>query len=192
MNLVACTFGAMPTCHGSGGLAGQYRFGARSGASVVIFGVVKLVLGLVISEAWLVEVLRRFPKALLGIMVLAAGVELAKVREGLNMGARDLWETAEETGDSRGSEEMKIRKLGKAGRKDRWLVMMVTVAGLLVFRSDDVGFVAGLLPHASVRVPIRSERWRSGRGGSGLLFSRGSHVDLDDQRAQERRSLLGD
>ena len=28
MNLVGCWFGAMPMCHGAGGLAGQYRFGA--------------------------------------------------------------------------------------------------------------------------------------------------------------------
>ena len=30
MNLFGCWFGAMPVCHGSGGLAAQYRFGARS------------------------------------------------------------------------------------------------------------------------------------------------------------------
>ncbi|CAH8277451.1 unnamed protein product [Arabidopsis lyrata] len=34
MNLIGCWFGAMPVCHGAGGLAGQYRFGARSGLSV--------------------------------------------------------------------------------------------------------------------------------------------------------------
>lgn len=28
MNLVGCWFGSMPVCHGSGGLAAQYRFGA--------------------------------------------------------------------------------------------------------------------------------------------------------------------
>ncbi|CAN1313996.1 Molybdate transporter 2, partial [Linum perenne] len=38
MNLVRCWFRAMPVCHGAGGLAGQYRFGARSGMSVVILG----------------------------------------------------------------------------------------------------------------------------------------------------------
>lgn len=31
MNLVGSFFGAMPVCHGSGGLAAQYRFGARTG-----------------------------------------------------------------------------------------------------------------------------------------------------------------
>ncbi|KAH1131688.1 hypothetical protein J1N35_003066 [Gossypium stocksii] len=31
MNLVGCWFGAIPCCHGAGGLAGQYKFGGRSG-----------------------------------------------------------------------------------------------------------------------------------------------------------------
>lgn len=31
MNLFLCPFGSFPSCHGAGGLAGQYKFGARSG-----------------------------------------------------------------------------------------------------------------------------------------------------------------
>ncbi|KAM0893024.1 hypothetical protein ACQ4PT_025381 [Festuca glaucescens] len=45
MNFVGCWFGAMPCCHGAGGLAGQYRFGGRSGASVVFLAISKLLLG---------------------------------------------------------------------------------------------------------------------------------------------------
>ena len=33
MNLLGAPFGAMPMCHGAGGLAGQYRFGARTSGS---------------------------------------------------------------------------------------------------------------------------------------------------------------
>ena len=33
MNIVGCWFGAMPVCHGSGGLAAQYRFGAVCNSS---------------------------------------------------------------------------------------------------------------------------------------------------------------
>jgi len=40
----------MPVCHGSGGLASQYRFGARSGASIIILGTIKLLLGLFAAE----------------------------------------------------------------------------------------------------------------------------------------------
>ena len=38
MNLICCPVGGMPLCHGSGGLAAQYRFGARSGGSMVMLG----------------------------------------------------------------------------------------------------------------------------------------------------------
>src|SRR5207245_2328522 len=34
MNLVAAWFGGMPMCHGAGGLAGQYRFGARTNGAI--------------------------------------------------------------------------------------------------------------------------------------------------------------
>ncbi|KAI8546751.1 hypothetical protein RHMOL_Rhmol07G0143800 [Rhododendron molle] len=36
MNLVGCGLGAMPCCHGAGGLAGQYKFGGRSGCCVAL------------------------------------------------------------------------------------------------------------------------------------------------------------
>lgn len=94
MNLIGGWFGAMPVCHGSGGLAGQYRFGARSGASIIILGLFKMIMGFFFGES-LVGLLKVYPKALLGIMVLAAGLELAKVGESLNYGARDLWEASE-------------------------------------------------------------------------------------------------
>jgi MFS superfamily sulfate permease-like transporter len=75
----------MPICHGSGGLAGQYRFGARSGASVIILGIVKLVLGLFVGDG-IVPLLQKFPKGGLGVMVFAAGVELARVGEVVERG----------------------------------------------------------------------------------------------------------
>ena len=78
MNLVGCWFGAMPVCHGAGGLAGQTRFGARSGAAVVLLGTAKMVLGLLVGSS-LVVVLSEFPIGLLGVLLLFAGVELAMV-----------------------------------------------------------------------------------------------------------------
>ena len=76
MNLVGCWFGAMPVCHGAGGLAGQTRFGARSGAAVVLLGTAKMILGLLVGSS-LVVVLSEFPIGLLGVLLLFAGVELA-------------------------------------------------------------------------------------------------------------------
>jgi len=76
MNLVGCWFGAMPACHGAGGLAGQYCFGARSGFSVVFLGTAKLLLGLLLGSS-LIHILSKFPVGLLGVLLLFAGLELA-------------------------------------------------------------------------------------------------------------------
>jgi MFS superfamily sulfate permease-like transporter len=152
MNLIGGWFGAMPVCHGSGGLAAQFRFGARSGASVMLLGLFKILLGICFGES-LVQLLRAYPKSLLGIMVLAAGLELAKVGESLNHGARDL-----DLGDeSTSPEQQQQRELGEKERKERWNVMFMTVGGLLAFRNDGVGFVAGMLCHWSYRyLPLRA------------------------------------
>ncbi|KAL7152504.1 hypothetical protein ABFS83_04G102100 [Erythranthe nasuta] len=83
MNLVGCWFGAMPVCHGAGGLAGQYRFGGRSGLSVVFLGVGKLVLGLLFGNSF-VRILRGFPVGILGVLLLFAGVELAMASRDMN------------------------------------------------------------------------------------------------------------
>ncbi|RLN21794.1 molybdate transporter 2 [Panicum miliaceum] len=82
MNFVGCWFGAMPCCHGAGGLAGQYRFGGRSGASVVFLAIGKLALGLVFGNSF-VTILGQFPIGILGVMLLFSGIELA-------MASRDM------------------------------------------------------------------------------------------------------
>ncbi|KAM6595719.1 hypothetical protein CsatA_006243 [Cannabis sativa] len=76
MNVVGCWFGAMPCCHGAGGLAGQYKFGGRSGACVAILGACKSTLGLVMGTS-LVAILSEFPVGVLGVLLLFAGIELA-------------------------------------------------------------------------------------------------------------------
>lgn len=83
MNLVGCWFGAMPVCHGAGGLAGQYKFGARSGASVAFLGTGKLVLGLILGSQ-LVKILSQFPIGLLGVLLLFSGIELAMACRDMN------------------------------------------------------------------------------------------------------------
>jgi MFS superfamily sulfate permease-like transporter len=40
----------MPMCHGAGGLAGQYRFGARTGLAPIIFGAALLVLAVAFAD----------------------------------------------------------------------------------------------------------------------------------------------
>ncbi|KAG5582904.1 hypothetical protein H5410_053531 [Solanum commersonii] len=83
MNLIGCWFGAMPCCHGAGGLAGQYKFGGRSGGCVALLGVAKLVLGLVLGSS-MVKVLTQFPVGVLGVLLLFAGIELAMCARDMN------------------------------------------------------------------------------------------------------------
>ena len=156
MNLIGCWFRAMPVCHGSGGLAAQYRFGARSGASIIFLGLVKLIIGIFFGDG-IFDLLRKFPRSLLGIMVIAAGLELAAVGESLNTpGARDLTSSDDEPQevmimDKDGHAE---QSLTEQERKRRWYVMLVTIAGIVAFKNDAVGFLAGMLCHWSFRLPI--------------------------------------
>jgi MFS superfamily sulfate permease-like transporter len=78
MNLVAGWFGGMPMCHGAGGLAGQYRFGARSNGSILFLGAVKMALA-VIAGSSLMALCRAFPLSVLGVMLAFSGIELALV-----------------------------------------------------------------------------------------------------------------
>jgi MFS superfamily sulfate permease-like transporter len=78
MNLVSGWFGAMPMCHGAGGLAGQYRFGARSSASILFLGSVKLILGVFFGGS-LLALLHVYPKSILGVLLSISGLELSLV-----------------------------------------------------------------------------------------------------------------
>ncbi|KAG5992965.1 hypothetical protein E4U54_003498 [Claviceps lovelessii] len=166
MNLSGTWVGAMPLCHGAGGLAAQYRFGARSGASVIMLGLVKLLTGLFFGET-LIELLQSYPKSLLGIMVLAAGLELAKVGYSLNQGAPDLWEPC--------AGERRARVVSDEERMQRWTVMLMTTAGILAFKNDAVGFVAGLLCHGTYRL----SEWVGQKRGS-IRLSLGERTPLQN------------
>ncbi|KAI1336887.1 hypothetical protein F5Y15DRAFT_418455 [Xylariaceae sp. FL0016] len=161
MNLLGCWFGAMPVCHGAGGLAAQYRFGARSGASIVMLGLFKMLLGILFGES-LLDLLRAFPSTLLGILVVAAGLELAKVGQSLNHGASDLWEASVEDNNNK-----RHRDVSDAERAERWTVMLMTTAGILAFKNDAVGFVAGMLCHYAYALLSWAERKRQRRRGLG-------------------------
>ena len=83
MNLIGCWFGCVPTCHGAGGLAGQYKFGGRSGGCVALLGAGKLVLGLLLGTS-LANILKMFPVGILGVLLLFAGIELAMCARDMN------------------------------------------------------------------------------------------------------------
>jgi hypothetical protein len=199
MNLIGGWFGAMPVCHGSGGLAAQYRFGARSGASIIILGSFKILLGLLFGES-LVELLREYPRGLLGVMVLAAGLELAKVGESLNYGARDLWEVSEtvvstsmvsEDDLSQREGQKYQRHLSDEERMERWTVMLMTIAGLLAFRNDGVGFITGMLCHWTNRLSNVWPSWEGLRASREQRRSgRSTRITTVDE--EEEQLLLGD
>jgi hypothetical protein len=90
MNLIAPWFGGVPTCHGSGGLAGHYAFGARTGGSVVIYGAFYLVLGLFLSGGF-AHVIQVFPKPVLGVILFFEGLTLLLLVRDLAGAKLELW-----------------------------------------------------------------------------------------------------
>jgi MFS superfamily sulfate permease-like transporter len=76
MNLVNPFFGGFPVCHGSGGLVGHYAFGARTGGSVVLYGLLFLTLGLFFSQGFQ-QVVQLFPLPILGVLLLFEALSLA-------------------------------------------------------------------------------------------------------------------
>ena len=178
MNLVGCWFSAMPLCHGSGGLASQYRFGARSGASIIFLGIIKLLLGLFASE-YAVIYCRIFWPIPLGVLLFLAGVELAKVGESLNTeGARDLWEKAEEAEDEAGEDRgsRKPRSLSSEERMKRWTIMISTIGSILAFKNDGIGFIVGLLLHGTYNLLDRIQAWSTTQHGIIRLDSESQNV----------------
>jgi len=75
MNLLNPFISGIPTCHGSGGMAGHYAFGGRTGGSVVIYGSLYLILGLFLSGSFGQAILL-FPLPVLGVILLFEAVAL--------------------------------------------------------------------------------------------------------------------
>jgi hypothetical protein len=75
LNLAAALLGGVPVCHGSGGLAGHYAFGARTGGSVILYGGFYLVAGLAVMLG-AANVLMFFPLPILGVILAREGFTL--------------------------------------------------------------------------------------------------------------------
>ncbi len=75
-NILAVTIGGMPLCHGAGGLAAHYRFGARTAGSNLMIGGIFVVLALMLGDESL-AVIYLLPLSVLGILLLFAGSQLA-------------------------------------------------------------------------------------------------------------------
>jgi len=75
MNLVTPWFGGVPTCHGSGGMAGHFAFGGRTGGSVIIYGSLFVLLGLFFGAGF-DQVTKAFPLPMLGVILLFEALAL--------------------------------------------------------------------------------------------------------------------
>jgi len=76
MNLLGPIIGAVPMCHGAGGMAGHVRFGARTGGALIILGVLIVIIALLFSGS--VEIIFRiFPAPILGVILFLTGAQLA-------------------------------------------------------------------------------------------------------------------
>jgi len=74
--LASFLFGGMPVCHGAGGLAAHYRFGARSAGSNIMIGVIFLILAVLFGE-YALSIVYLLPLSVLGILLIFAGSQLA-------------------------------------------------------------------------------------------------------------------
>lgn len=88
MNLIFPFFGGMPLCHGAGGLAGQYYFGARTGGANILEGLIEISLGLFFASS-IAYIFGAFPMAIIGAMMFLVGVELIKFAKDIE-GKNDL------------------------------------------------------------------------------------------------------
>lgn len=82
-NFLLAPFGALPMCHGAGGVAAHHRFGARSGGAPLFLGVGLLATALMPGGIGL-AVLAAIPAAGLGALLLVASFELAASRRLFN------------------------------------------------------------------------------------------------------------
>ncbi len=119
MNLINPFLGGAPTCHGSGGMAGHYTFGGRTGGSVVIYGSIFLILGLFFSSGFR-TIIEIFPLPVLGVLLLFESLALILL-------VRD---TAPE-------------------RADFAVAALVGLAALVLPYGYVIGLVAGTLLHAA-------------------------------------------
>jgi len=136
MNLMSCWFGAMPSCHGAGGLAAHFHFGARTGGAVCFLGAWKILLGILFGSS-LLELLANFPETVLGVMLFAASCEL--MATGL-----------------RGSPK-------QATAASEKFVLLVTASVTVAAKSTWIGFLFGLSTHVLLLVRARVEDWMNDR-----------------------------
>jgi hypothetical protein len=154
-------------------LAAQHRFGARSGASVIILGLLKIPLGIFFGSS-LSSLLAAFPSSFLSVMIFASGMELLAVGRTVNepkkqyrchqaedsKAAKTSSSSPTTSGHvheseiplsmegalSHGAEHptTQAKLYSETEQRDRWTVMMVTAAGTAATKNALAGFLMGM------------------------------------------------
>jgi len=75
-NMLLAPFGALPMCHGAGGVQAQHRFGARSGLAPILLGGLLLVIAFGFAGA-AADLFGLIPMPAVGALLLIAGADLA-------------------------------------------------------------------------------------------------------------------
>lgn len=103
-------------CHGAGGLASQYAFGARSNVSMLFLGSLKIIIALLFGNSCL-ELLQRgiFPASVLGVLLAYSGLNLAAVALDTNI-----------------------------HNKNEVIILLMT-AGFSLAKNTGIGFIAGIV-----------------------------------------------
>jgi SulP family sulfate permease len=74
-NFLSFCLGGIPLCHGAGGLAAHYRFGARTAGSNVMIGGAFVVSALILGDH-IIEFINLLPMSVLGILLIFSGAQL--------------------------------------------------------------------------------------------------------------------
>jgi len=178
MNLLLCPLGSMPNCHGAGGLAGQHRFGARHGTSVAILGMCKVFLAVFLGASAL-TLLDALPVAVLGVMIVIAGLEL------VGTGVSVLFECVR-TEEEETSARIDALRAGNDGgvmvvvnskailRKNA-LVVMVTAGVIVALKKTHYGAISGWVVHM-----VYGDGFRKFLGWANKKRQRRRYEDSDD------------
>lgn len=75
-NFLSFFLGGMPLCHGAGGLAAHYRYGARTAGANLIIGLIFVALAILFGNHVL-SIVYLIPMSVLGVLLLFAGGQLA-------------------------------------------------------------------------------------------------------------------
>lgn len=89
INLINPFLSGIPTCHGSGGMAGHYTFGARTGGSVIIYGSLYLLLGFFFSTGF-ENIIKIFPLPVLGVILVFESLTLMMLVRDISVSKADF------------------------------------------------------------------------------------------------------